>query len=193
MNKKLAGIAFFAATMFASPAMAEVESWYTYWSIGAANNTYPDYIQDDVDAWKASPAIAHTEIAIDMFGFYWPMKNNQTLIGFVINGSADRFSVGNEYVQLNTYLTSLSAMHYFGNEPGDGFFIRGDLGLTKGIYATNSGTTSLGSNGTGALLGVGYGIAVSEDSRIILGLNLSSKTIGDEKYSTAAFSIGGLW
>jgi hypothetical protein len=56
-----------------------------------------------------------------------------------------------------------------------------------GSYEDASGT------GMGFLLGAGYAIPVSEESRVMLSFNVSNKDIDGENWSAASFNIGGLW
>lgn len=188
----------------ASQAIASQEKWYSYWSIGISDNTYPSDLQSTFDLAEDSE-LDRSEIAIDFVGFYWPIGNSNTIHGFVINGTSDTLSRnGNEpELSFNTYLYSYSVMSYFGQEPGDGFYLRGDIGLAKGITTVDSSISSFSSDsdwGNGFLFGVGYGIPVSSGSRVIIGLNRTSKTIEDENYdnyyedySATMLSIGGLW
>ena len=70
-------------------AFAEVEEWYTYWAIGAADHNYGGDFDAAMDAVDSLPGIERTGTGLDMFGFYWPYDNN-TMMGFVVSGSADR-------------------------------------------------------------------------------------------------------
>ncbi len=194
MKNKIS-IVVFSLAMWASPSMAEVEPWYTYWGVGVSDNSYPSDLQNLFDAAESSPNIDRSEIAIDMFGFYWPVLDNRTIVGGVISGTADRLNVTgtSEYIQLNQYLYGVSVMKFLGNEPGDGFFVRGDIGVAK-IVLDSSFTSAVSSDsGTGFLLGIGYGVAISEKSRLILGANFTSKKIEGETFTATTFSIGGLW
>ncbi len=183
--------------MWASPSMADVEPWYTYWSLGISQHSYPAELQYWVDVLEAQSNVEKTEISIDMLGIYWPIADNKTIIGGVVSGTADRFEAtslyGSEYVQINQYLYGVSAMRFTGDEPGDGFFIRGDVGIAKIALDSSFYNTVTSESGTGFLVGVGYGIAVSEESRLILSANFTSKKIEGETYSATMFSIGGLW
>jgi len=175
--------------------MAEVESWYTYWSVGLADHFYPKEIQNEVDYLDSSPSVDRTEVAIDMLGFYWPVADQNTIVGVVVSGTGDRFNIAgtSEYMQINQYLYGLSAMRFMGREPGDGLFVRGDVGIAKASVESSFYSTVTSEYGSGFLLGVGYGIALSGETRLILGANYSRKSIEGETYITTAFTIGGLW
>ncbi len=173
-------------------AAAEVEDWYTYWSLGSASHTYDEPLDSAVQAVDALPGVSRTETAIDMLGFYWPMQNDKTAVGFVISGSADRLEDSWDYIQLNQYLYGGSVMHFFGEEIGDGVFLRGDLGISK-LVVDSSVANIASDSGTGILLGVGYGIKVSEGFRVLLSLTASNNNIDGHDYKSTAFRIGGLW
>ncbi len=176
-----------------SPALAEVEPWYAYWGIGITDNSYPKDIEESFNAIESLPGINRTDGAIDMLGFYWPLQNDQTILGFVISGSYDRLDDGKTFLQLNQYLYSLSTMHFFGEAPGHGFLLRGDIGVSKTLVQTSFSGDTRSDSGSGFLVGTGYGLPISEGSRLILGINYSNKKIEGDTYSSTTFSIAGLW
>ena len=100
------------------------EDWYAYWSVGISDNTYPADLQNEFDNAQAL-GFSRTEVAIDALGFYWPI-GQKTINGFVVSGTNDTLSLNGSTLSLKTYLYSYSVMHYFGQEPGDGFYLRGD-------------------------------------------------------------------
>jgi hypothetical protein len=171
---------------------SDVEDWYAYWSIGVSNNHYPGSLDAVLNTLESTPGVNRTQLALDMLGFYWPV-NNQTILGFVISGSADRFedSYG-DYLQLNHYLYGLSSMHFFGKTIGDGFYVRGDVGIAKINMDSNFGSAT-SDNGNGFLLGIGYGWPISNESRILVGLTTSSYSVESETYTTTSLTVGGLW
>ena len=177
-------------------AFAEEEDWYTYWSFGFSSNSYPGWMDSGLNALEANPNVERVEIAIDMLGFYWPIQE-KLILGFVISGTADALTntlVGN--VQVNQHLYGASIMKFFGKETGDGLFLRGDLGFAE--YSINNenafGTfTKTSDTGTGILIGVGYGVPVSEQSRILFSINLHNNDIEGEGFSAVSLNIGGLW
>lgn len=176
--------------------MAAEEDWYTYWSFGFSNNSYPGGMDSFLSGLEAQPGVDRAEIAIDMLGFYWPIADKTTL-GFVISGTADAFTTPIGDFQINQYLYGASLMKFFGKETGDGFFLRGDLGFAKASISTDIGSGGIytieSDTGMGLLFGVGYGIPVSEQSRILLSINVSNKDIDGENWSAVSFNIGGLW
>lgn len=170
----------------------EPENWYAYWGLGSSSNSYSNEFDDVFSALESLPGAERTQIALDMFGFYWPLNNSTTIHGFVVNSVSDRVDIGNEYIALNQYIYAYSIMRFFGSEVGDGFFIRADVGIAEAIIETNYDSV-VSESGVGALFGVGYGITLSKESRILLNFNIANRTIEDNEWSTAAFSVGILW
>jgi hypothetical protein len=170
----------------------DTEDWYAYWAIGVADHHYPGSLDSVLNALESLPGVDRTQLEFDMLGFYWPIKN-RTLLGFVISGSADRCADGyGNYMQLNHYLYGLSSMHFFGKSIGDGFYVRGDIGIAK-INIDSSFGSANSNNGSGILLGVGYGWPISHETRILVGLSTSSYSVESESYSTTSITVGGLW
>ena len=178
--------------LFITEANARTENWYTYWGIGVAQHQHPKELQNIMDAAESLPGVERSEMSIDALGFYVPVLQMKTLAGFVISGSLDRLEFGSDYIQLNQYLYSASMMHFMGSEPGDGVFLRGDLGISRAVAQTND-DASASDTGVGALLGFGYGFKISEESRLIIGVNYGIREIEDEIYSNYSFNIAGLW
>jgi hypothetical protein len=87
-------------------------------------------------------------------------------------------------------------MKYMGNEPGDGFFVRGDFGISKAVVSVSVNNVSeraSSESGSGYLLGVGYGIPMSSRTRLVFGINTTSRKIDSETFKSTQFTVGGLW
>lgn len=198
MLKKLLLVIFLSVVIPIQNAKADVESWYTYWSFGFADVDYPGDLDTVMEQVDALPGIDRYKIGLDLFGFYWPLADQKTMMGFVVNVVSDTLDSAayDESFSIDSYLYGLSAMKFFGSEIGDGFLLRGDIGLTyaKASYTLGSTTTSDTSDtGMGYLIGVGYGIPVSGQSRVILSFNYSSRDIEGDNFNSIVFSVGGLW
>lgn len=192
MNKTLS-LLVFICLLTPKTLLADIESWYTYWAIGVASHDYPSDLEAVIDAAESIPGVERSQPALDIFGFYWPVNNNTTA-GFVISGSGDRLQDRfDDYFQINQYLYGLSGMHFFGKEIGDGFFVRGDIGISKIIYESNFLPDEESDNGTGYLLGGGFGVPISSSTRILFSLSHSNKTIEGDSYKSTTLTIGGLW
>ncbi len=198
MLKKLIPILLISVILPIQNARAEVESWYTYWALGFADVDYPGDLNSALEQVDALPGISRYTIGMDLFGFYWPLADQKTMMGFVVNVVSDTLDdeIYNESFSIDSYLYGLSAMKFFGSEVGDGFLLRGDIGLTFAELSYtygNTTTTDTSDTGLGYLIGVGYGIPVSGDSRIILSLNYSSRDIEGDDINNIVFTVGGLW
>ena len=193
-NYKMLKIAAFALLLtLPSIAAADREDWYFMFNFGFADHNHPGDIDAAFDALETIPGVDRIEIAMDLLGFYWPIAEQDTIIGFVINSSSDNLSddFGND-LSLNTYMYSVSGIHYFGQEIGDGFFVRGDFGIAYAEIDSNFGTAESDS-GTGFLIGAGFALPVSSQSRLIFGINMADRSIEGESYKVTEFTIGGLW
>lgn len=187
-------LSFCALVLLGLNARADTEDWYTFWSFGFANHQYAEPFESAMDRLEALPGVSRTEIAIDMLGFYWPVGDqSKTIAGFVINGSADRLNDSFDHIQLNQYLYGASIMHFFGREPGDGLFVRGDIGVAKLLLSDSFGTNLTSDSGSGFVIGIGYGIPVSAESRLILSVTSANRSVEGDDYKAIAFNIGGLW
>jgi len=111
-------------------AYADEEDWYTYWAIGSVSYGYPGNLSSELDSIEALPSVDRNKNSFDLFGFYWPQAEN-SLLGFVVSGSIDRFESLYSELQITQNLLGVSGMRFFGREIGDGFFIRGDAGLAQ--------------------------------------------------------------
>jgi len=171
---------------------ANEEDWYAYWAIGMVNHDYPGGLNSFLNDTESLPGVDRTEIGLDVFGFYKPQSKNN-LSGFVFSGSADQFESRHSELQINQYLLGISGMEFFGRGIGDGFFIRGDAGLAWITVSDNSSTTETSDIGFGYLLGVGYAIPVSDESRILISVNFSDKRVEDNSWKSATVMLGGLW
>jgi len=168
-----------------------MESWYMYWGLGYASSRYPEWLQSTLDLLKQRPQASHTPLALDFFGFYWPLGNQQTVLGFIINGVGDRYSHEGGALQVNLYLYGASAMHFFGEVPGDGIFVRADLGFAAMVISELGGKTR---SGMGFLIGGGYGIPLSDEIRLLLQTNYSYRGLGpSESYRSLGVSVGALF
>ncbi len=191
----MAKLLLLAMLLYPFQALAEEEDWYTYWSFGFSSNSYPGGLDSVLDALEAQPGVDRTEIALDMFGFYWPLQDKVN-IGFVISSSADAFTTPVGDLQINQHLYAASVMKFFGKETGDGLFLRGDLGFAESSISADTlvgSLTATSDTGLGLLLGIGYGVPVSEESRVLLSVNVSNKDIEGDNWSAVTFNIGGLW
>ena len=171
---------------------AKEEIWYTYWDIGMANHSYPGDANAAFNALEELPGVDRSQFGFNMLGFYLPLPVNN-LMGFVINSSADRFDIGEEYVQLNQYTYSLSTMKFFGSEIGDGVFFRLDAGVAKAVAQSSVAESISSDSGFGFLAALGVGLPISEGTRILLSGSYSQRRIEGESTSVTALNLGFLF
>ena len=176
----------------ASPTMANPETWYTYWALGVSDNTLPADFETVFDIYESRGG-TRTGIALDMFGFYWPMQDQRSTVGFVIATAADGIEARGDSFQLSQYTYGISSMHFFGNEVGDGLFIRGDVGPARAAVQSDVAGDATSSWGLGVLGGVGYGWSISGETRILFSVDYSVRRIEGESYKSGRLSVGGLW
>jgi hypothetical protein len=190
----------------ASAAHASVESWYTYWGIGFAGNSYDRETDEFFDSTEDRGDVGRISISADLWGFYWPLKNQRTIAGFVVNSTSDvLYGTSDENedvtVTLTTQQYSGSVMHFFKDEPGSGWFVRGDLGFCLARFAIDDSDgedlSETSDVGFGALAGGGYGWPISEETRLMLTGYVSHREFGwdggDGKDTIVGFTFGGLW
>ncbi len=178
--------------LMAPSAHAELEDWYFNWNIGMARNHYASPLEETMNAIADLPGVERTQLAMDMFGFYIPV-DDQSIIGFVINSSGDQLADSVYSMQLNTYIYGASYMNFFQAEIGEGVFVRADAGMARGVIIDSENNSSTSDWGFGVLGGVGYGIPISSETRILLGMDYALKKIEGDNYTTLSFTIGGLW
>lgn len=207
-------VLIFVLFLVFTPLRAEMESWYTYWSLGTASINYSQPVASYMNTLESQPqTFTRTQSAGDFFGFYWPL-DNQTILGFVMSTANDTitrvdskepknfsemflnfpyFSGISRYVSLQQTLLGASTMRFYGKEVGDGFYIRGDAGIARLEVKSETSVPVSNKQGFGLLAGIGYGFMVSEKSRLLLGLTYRYNKIGSYEYKSATFTIGGLW
>jgi hypothetical protein len=193
-----------------APAPEGLESWYMYAALGAAFNSYPSTLQSELDGYVKEYDASHLPLAIEILGFYWPLGDHQTILGFVLSGSADRYTFTHPFistnteasVQVNQYLFSGSIMHFWGEVPGDGVFLRADAGVA-GISRSGNFVASSTSFGVGFLAGAGYGLPVSDETRLLFQASYSYKSASEirigspegeaKAYQSFSLTVGVLW
>ena len=175
----------------------DLESWYTYWGLGYANNTYPD---DAFDELNDLPGVDHIALALDMFGFYWP-RGDRTLVGGIVNSSADVYEITEDLVTVEmdiyNYLYAISTMHFLTHEIGRGPFVRADVGLARLSAEVDLEAIEIIDEtsdwGAGFLLGGGYGIPVTSGTRLLVNANFSLRRIAGEQTKSVGITLNGLF
>ena len=188
-QRTAATMAICLTLLLTGTAQAARESWYSYWGVGYANNSYYSELESTIDAARDA-AYDHIAFSCDILGVYRPLSDtSKTLVGVVMNGTVDAYDLDSDWIQANNLLVSISSMHFFGSEPGKGFFIRGDAGYAlTGI--TSDREESVNYSGYGVLVGGGYGIPISKGTRILLNINYAYRTMIDDDAEVGSFCVG---
>ncbi len=168
-----------------------LESWYTNWGLGYPVIQYPDELGAVLDALK-DIGVSNTAVMLDLLGFYFPI-GEKVIIGSNLNAWGDRYESNGESIQISAYTFGGSAMFFLQERIGDGVFLRSDLGLSRLVLASSGIDTESSAVGVGFLIGGGYGIPVSRETRILIHLNYSIRSIESETYSNLGISVSGLF
>ncbi len=151
------------------------EDWYTLWGLGFSKASYSGDLGDAYEKSADAPGIDRSStMNLDILGFYWPLSGHKTMMGFIFNVAGDTAedNVGGE-LSLYTYLMGFSVHHFFGRNIGDGWFVRGDAGLSWAtVELSSSGITAEERSDMtlGFMFGGGYGFAIGEETRLLVGL-----------------------
>jgi hypothetical protein len=155
------------------------ESWYTLWGLGFGSASYSGSLGDVYeDAEDVAGADRSATVSMDILGFYWPLLGHKTMLGFVFNTAGDsiEFSNGNE-ASISTSMLGFSAHHFFGENIGDGWFVRGDVGLARASIDFEIGSDDYDDTsdaGLGLLIGGGYALPIGTETRLLVGLYVRS-------------------
>ena len=82
-------LAFLLLLCLPSIAAADREDWYFLASIGIADHNHPGELDSAFNEAESLPGVDRYEFSYDLLGFYWPLAEQNTIAGFVINSSSD--------------------------------------------------------------------------------------------------------
>jgi len=186
-------LAFFSSAFSQVSVESEstTESWYTYWSMGYASVSYPNELQEMIDFLIDQPEVIHVPISIDILGFYWHISPKM-IGGVIVNGTADRFSVEDVWIQINQFNYGASMMYYPGQAFGSGIVLRADIGLASLSVSNSDGAEANSETGFGMLAGLGWSFDFG-GTRLLLNVNYAYRGVENETYNTLGFSVGGLF
>ena len=182
---------FFAAQ--SESAESRLESWYTYWGIGAVSPSHPEELEDVLDFLEVLPGVTRTAISLDLLGFYWPIQDRY-LLGGVINSFGDRIEVDSEGLNIIGVTYGLS-LHYFPQRHiGQGFFIRSDVGPAFMAVTSDDGSVDETSDwGLGGLVGAGWSQPITSGTRLTFQVNGSLRQVEGDSWGALSFTLGGLF
>ena len=158
------------------------ESWYALWSFGGSDISYnPTGTNDVLEQVEEDPGVSRGEINFDFFGFYWPLKEKKVIRGFVINVISDSFKSNGSEVTLRHNLYSYSVLGFTGDNIGDKWFWRVDIGLNKSSLDISGGETPIEASSRnfelGYLLGGGYAYPLGPGTRLLTGIYYTHRRI----------------
>lgn len=156
----------FVAVLFSTATFAKTEPWY--WGFGLGPG-YSFYMGDFSSAVSAARTQSGASFGGDL-GFYWPTGEGKTIIGPALVGATDAITPNS---RLHNGILAFSAIHTFGTEPGDGFFIRGDAGIgtvSASFDLAWGSVTYASASGLGLAGTLGYGILASDETRLLFQL-----------------------
>jgi len=174
----------------AIPSERKLESWYISWMAGTMTTPRVD---NAASVTKEAPAMNMEGLRI-----LFPL-NNHWLLGF--GSSLSMMSTTEPSLYSRTtflyilYLHTVS-FHFFPSQIGDGFFFRGDLGVTQASisFAGGSETSNMA---LGYLIGAGYSLALSHETSLLFQLSYKYRTMsfayGSDYFDSINFEIGFLW
>lgn len=143
------------------------ESHYLYFGAGYGNISYSGSLSP-----TETPALN-----LDLLGIYWPKFNQNFMVGMVLNLSTNEFTIEDNSVWVYQTSLSLSINYFLGQNIGSGLFFRLDLGF--GSIATLEDQPDAYvldyKLGGSMLIGTGYAMALSQESRMLINLSYNKK------------------
>lgn len=177
----------------------KLEKWYINFGLGYANANLPEFIENRyVNRIANVDGSSHFAMSMDLLGIYW-RRGERLLLGGAINAFGDMYFVDENSVIVVGTTLGFSTMYFVQGRIGSGFFVRGDIGISSyGIDEQNvlrgtSQTTYAEKNGTGWLLGGGYGLPISRGTRLLFYANYVSRTVDELTFSDWAITVSGLF
>lgn len=178
----------------------KLESWYTYWALGRAGARFSGELDETVGAVRRHPGVGHYPFSLDLFGFYWPLRGERTLLGGVVNTCYEDYMYGGlQQGWVTVDLISLSAIHFLRGRIGQGPFVRGDVGVAsvdvrRLDWAEDWVTfADHGDWGIGFLVGGGFGVPVRSGTRVLLTATYSHRRVKGDAIRCWGLTVGGLF
>jgi hypothetical protein len=188
----------------------QLESHYFAVGVGYPLNSYPDDTRELIEELQNLEGVSRIPIEASLAA-YWPVLDNQTLIGASFGVVGDNLSRGSESISFNVMTLGASARRYLSGSIGDGPYARLDVGIaTAGINhrIDDLSFNADGDVGIGGAAGAGYDLAISSGTSLELSAtalyrNLPGHLTGSEgsndetfeqgNYISASFGVALLW
>lgn len=177
------------------------EPWYILFGGGFAGATYKGKFKDTIQMVDDLPGSTKRigGLALDL-GVYFPTSSFKSMIGGNLEMTSDSYTneatAGDYRVSIGQALIAMSYYHFFGANIGNGWFLRGDIGLARAVMileqpsAKNQLTEK---SGFGALLGAGYAIPCGTETRVLFFFDISGRTFGGDRFTTATLGADFLF
>lgn len=175
------------------------ESWYWGFGLGWARPNYSGDARSTLDAMKSLPGYESNGAGVVDVGFWWPLESHQTALGVSLNGISDSYDVMGAHLYVEQNMIAFSVLHYFGDGIGDGFFLRGDLGPSRyrvditGLGAGGVRAYAVSEAGAAILLGGGYSILLSDETRMPFGFYVIHNSADGHKTTTPTIRVSVLF
>jgi len=168
------------------------EEWYILFGGGFAGAAYQGKFKDTVKAIDDLPGSTKRTGGLAMeLGVYFPTSSFKSMIGGNIELTGDGYSnetaAGDYRASIGQALVAISAYRFFGENIGNGWFIRGDLGVAKTTMILEQPGLSnqlTEKTGFGALFGGGYAIPCGTETRVLFFINMSGRSFGGDRFRT---------
>ncbi len=168
---------------------SDIEPWYFKFGLGYVGIKYSSELQNEVETIENVDGVSRSSIAID-FGFYFLIDNN-SIAGFNINSISDTFEREGKEFTIDSYNYALSYM-YFPKKVRDGFYFRGDLGISKGVVDGDGVSKYTTDNGLGYGIGLGYSFELG-GTGLMLEIFRGSYELDDQKINSTQILLTALF
>jgi hypothetical protein len=161
----------------------------THWSLGMFVPLYSPSMQNIID--RLAAGASHLPIVIDAPGVYL-QAGDDMLVGTNINLIFDVYQTGTGSLSYSHILITVGTMYFLEDKIGNGFFLRGEVGVA---YSGRNAISELPSEhwfGGGALGGFGYALPVGTAGALTLSLHATVRSLAQDNVGGVAFSIGWL-
>jgi len=177
-----------------------LENWYLFFSAGFSSVSYSGTDTATTQEMDDT-ASSNKAYSFDLLGVYWPYFGYKALIGGIINFVHESWTDGTidglaSDMDVNQLLVGGSFYYFLSRYIGKGWFLRSDLGISRySLDAKGSETrvTVVPKWGYGLLIGGGYGLPLSNETRILINLNFAYRKAGKASISTSTLSLGLLF
>lgn len=165
-----------------------------YFGLGLSSVNYSGEMRSTFDSIRSVANVSHSAFDLDLMGVYWTLPEYRLLVGGVLNLVTEKWSDSSAAVTMKDYILSASALYFpFGN-PGEGFYLRGDVGVARydfGVeYLDQAYSYGDSAWGVGMLVGAGYAFPLWRDLKGSLKVSYSYRTADRSNAGVVAAGAG---